>query len=70
VAIASRPRREPHHGSHILPVCSLALQQRAHRMRPLARNTRRIQMELIAGIIVATLCLMIAKIIETVTSRD
>ena len=46
------------------------MQQRAHRMRPLARNMRRIQMELIAGIIVATLCLMIAKIIETVTSRD
>jgi hypothetical protein len=39
-------------------------------MRPLARNTRRIQMELIAGIIVATLCLMIAKFVETVTSRD
>jgi hypothetical protein len=46
------------------------MQQRAHRMRPLARNTRRIQMELIAGIVAATLCLMIAKIIETVTSRD
>ena len=31
-----RPLREPHHGSHILPVSSLAMQQRAHRMRPLA----------------------------------
>jgi hypothetical protein len=62
--------REPLHVSKILPASCLALQQRAHTMRPLAQNTRRTQMELIAGIIVATLCLMIAKIIETVTSRD
>jgi hypothetical protein len=62
--------RERLHVSKILPASSLAMQQRAHRMRPLAQHKRRTQMELIAGIVAATLCLMIATIIETVTSRD